>query len=91
MVYCLHHVQRSRFSGEFELFAAAIHLHFLTMRIHSFFSSFKERDFARGGMDAEEDVVIPAGPLPFQHTMVDQLRKLGLPVMLKNGTPYSYS
>jgi hypothetical protein len=36
-------------------------------------------------MCAEEDVVIPAGPLPFQHTMVDQLRKLGLPVMLKNG------
>jgi hypothetical protein len=41
-------------------------------------------------MDAEEDVVIPAGPLPFQHTMVDQLRKLGLPVMLKNGKQ-SYS
>ena len=36
-------------------------------------------------MVAESDVTIPAGPLPFQHTMVDQLRKLGLPVMLKNG------
>lgn len=50
-----------------------------------FFSDFKEDDFARGGMNADQDVVIPAGPLPFQHTMVDQLRKLGLPVMLKNG------
>ena len=26
------------------------------------------------------------GALEFQHTMVDSLRKMGLPVMLKNGT-----
>jgi len=28
--------------------------------------------------------VIPKGPLSFQHTMDETLRKLGLPVMLKN-------
>ena len=58
---------------------------FLKWFLSRFFSSFRERDFARGGMNAEDDIVIPAGPLPFQHTMVEQLRKLGLPVMLKNG------
>lgn len=51
----------------------------------SFFSKYSEMDYARSGMPATQDVVIPAGPLNFQHTMVDQLRKLGLPVMLKTG------
>jgi hypothetical protein len=55
----------------------------------SFFKKYSEKDFARSGTTATEDVIIPAGPLPFQHTMVDQLRKLGLPVMLKTGDALS--
>uniref|UniRef100_A0A6U4IQ12 Ribosome assembly factor mrt4 n=1 Tax=Hemiselmis andersenii TaxID=464988 RepID=A0A6U4IQ12_HEMAN len=53
--------------------------------IIDFFKKFVETDFARGGTPATVTHTIPAGPLPFQHTMVDQLRKLGLPVMLKTG------
>jgi len=52
--------------------------------IIDFFASYQESDFVTSGETAEEDVVIPAGPIPFQHTMVNQLRKLGMPVMLKN-------
>mmetsp|Transcript_38198 Transcript_38198/g.120303 ORF Transcript_38198/g.120303 Transcript_38198/m.120303 type:complete len:170 (-) Transcript_38198:92-601(-) len=54
--------------------------------ITSFFDKYQESDFAKGGVEATEDYEIQAGPLPFQHTMVEPLRKLGLPVMLKNGT-----
>ena len=52
----------------------------------AFFKSFCEDEFATSGNIAKADYVIPQGPLAFQHTMADPLRKLGLPVMLKNGT-----
>jgi len=52
----------------------------------SFFKSFSEPEYATGGTIATSDYVIPQGPVAFQHTMADPLRKLGLPVMLKNGT-----
>jgi mRNA turnover protein 4 len=51
-----------------------------------FFRSFSEEEYATAGTPAASDYVIPQGPLAFQHTMADPLRKLGLPVMLKNGT-----
>jgi len=52
----------------------------------AFYEKFQEDEFARSGTPAVRDVVLQQGPLQFQHTMVDPLRKLGLPVMLKNGT-----
>jgi len=52
----------------------------------SFFKSFSEKEFATSGTLASTDYVVPLGPLAFQHTMADPLRKLGMPVMLKNGT-----
>jgi mRNA turnover protein 4 len=52
----------------------------------AFFKSFCEDEYATGGNVATSDYVIPQGPLAFQHTMADPLRKLGLPVMLRNGT-----
>jgi len=52
------------------------------------FDSHGELDFARSGAIATQDIVVPAGPLggTFQHTMVPQLRKLGLPCELQRGT-----
>lgn len=45
----------------------------------------KEWAYARSGFEAPRTVSIPAGPLPqFQHTMVEELRRLGLPVDLKD-------
>jgi len=52
----------------------------------AFFKTFSEPEFATGGALAVSDYAIPAGPVAFQHTMADPLRKLGLPVMLRNGT-----
>ena len=52
----------------------------------SFFKTFCEPEFATGGTVASADYIIPQGPVAFQHTMADPLRKLGLPVMLRNGT-----
>ncbi|MGB1605536.1 MAG: mRNA turnover 4 family protein [Promethearchaeia archaeon] len=51
----------------------------------AFFRSFREEEFATAGTPATADYVLEVGPLGFQHTMADPLRKLGLPVMLKNG------
>lgn len=45
----------------------------------------KEHAYARSGFKAPRAVSVPAGPLPqFQHTMVEELRRLGLPVDLKD-------
>jgi len=49
------------------------------------FNGLHKDDYATSGSAAKQDVHLQAGPLNFQHTMVDPLRKLGLPVMLKNG------
>ncbi len=43
-------------------------------------------DYARSGFKATENVSIPEGPLTnFVGSMVEGLRKLGLPVELQNG------
>jgi mRNA turnover protein 4 len=52
-----------------------------------FFETYGELDFARSGALATQSIVVPAGPLAIklQHTMVPQLRKLGLPCELNRG------
>ena len=59
------------------------------------FAAFSSRDFARAGFVPAEAVRVPAGPLPgLPHTMLDQLRKLGMPVVLERGVlvlPQAYS
>eukprot|EP01102_Stenamoeba_stenopodia_P005135 TRINITY_DN15645_c0_g1_i1.p1 TRINITY_DN15645_c0_g1~~TRINITY_DN15645_c0_g1_i1.p1 ORF type:complete len:240 (-),score=64.17 TRINITY_DN15645_c0_g1_i1:15-734(-) len=52
----------------------------------NFFNTYKQSDFARSGAKATQQVALSKGPMPeFSHAMADRLRKLGLPVMLKNG------
>jgi len=56
--------------------------------ITSWFESFKEPDFARAGNTATEEVTLPEGPLNsdiFPHMMEPELRRLGLPTVLKKG------
>uniref|UniRef100_A0A7S1CDL9 Ribosome assembly factor mrt4 n=1 Tax=Bicosoecida sp. CB-2014 TaxID=1486930 RepID=A0A7S1CDL9_9STRA len=54
--------------------------------VAAFFDEYGFLDFARGGFEATEDVELEAGPLEgMQHTMVEQLTKLGLPVVLDRG------
>lgn len=56
--------------------------------IKTFFDNLDEPDFARAGhvVQGEEDIVIEAQHLTgFPSSMVEPLRKLGLPVDLKNG------
>merc|ERR1712070_894088 len=53
--------------------------------VEPFFRSFREEEYATAGTPATADYELEVGPLGFQHTMADPLRKLGLPVMLKNG------
>lgn len=51
-----------------------------------------ELDYARSGSVATKTVELAAGPLPeMQHTMVEELRKLGLPVELKRGVVTLYA
>ncbi|XP_064392229.1 mRNA turnover protein 4 homolog [Halichondria panicea] len=50
------------------------------------FQDFQEKDHARSGFVATEEVVCQQGPLSqFTHTMEPQLRKLGLPTALTKG------
>ncbi len=50
------------------------------------FQGFQEKDHARSGFVATEEVVCKQGPLSqFTHTMEPQLRKLGLPTSLTKG------
>jgi len=52
----------------------------------SWFAQYGEADYARSGNPATETVSIPEGPqAQFSHTMEPQLRKLGLPTVLKRG------
>jgi mRNA turnover protein 4 len=54
--------------------------------IQGVFEKFGELDYARAGAVATQDIVIPPGPIEdMQHTMVPQLRRLGLPCDLKKG------
>ncbi|KAJ3362489.1 mRNA turnover 4 [Allomyces arbusculus] len=57
-----------------------------------FFKSYTVPDFARAGNIARETVTVPEGPVvrgaendPFPHNMEPQLRKLGMPTVLKKG------
>ena len=53
------------------------------------FQDFQEKDHARSGFVATEEVVCQQGPLSqFTHTMEPQLRKLGLPTALTKGVCY---
>ncbi|KAG8142204.1 putative Ribosome assembly factor mrt4 protein [Naja naja] len=52
----------------------------------SWFSQFRETDFARAGNKATFAVNLDMGPLEqFSHSMEPQLRQLGLPTALKKG------
>ncbi|XKL69431.1 hypothetical protein PGB90_007200 [Kerria lacca] len=55
--------------------------------IIEFFNTYREREYASAGFTPSETITIPEGPLPaeFIHSMESQLRKLGMPVLLKNG------
>lgn len=56
------------------------------------FSKYSCQDFAHGGFVALREVTLPVGPLPqFPHSMEPQLRKLGMPTVLKKGAaPFTY-
>ena len=58
------------------------------------FAAYGEADFARAGFVPAESVRQEPGALTLPHTMLDQLRKLGMPVRLDKGTlvlPQAYS
>jgi len=63
--------------------------------VAAFFAGFSAADFARAGFVPAAAVRVEAGPLPaLPHTMLDPLRKLGMPVVLEKGTlvlPQPYS
>ena len=42
-------------------------------------------DYAKAGTIPVDTINVPAGPLPFPVTMIDELRKLGLVVEADNG------
>ena len=50
-----------------------------------FFNEYKSVDYARAGFKATESFVIPKGELPFAHSLFEELKKLRLPVEMKNG------
>ena len=52
------------------------------------FAAHEAPDFARAGAVADRDVAVPRGKLDLPHTMVDELRKLGMTSLrLDKGTP----
>ncbi|KAG0234692.1 mRNA turnover and ribosome assembly protein [Actinomortierella wolfii] len=58
--------------------------------VKEYFANFRESDYARSGVVATQEYVVPAGPVyrgedPFPHNMEPQLRLLGMPTILKNG------
>ena len=54
--------------------------------ILSFFKEYKSLDYARAGFKATEEFVIQKAEMPFAHSMMEEFRKLRLPVEMKNGT-----
>ena len=50
-----------------------------------FFREYKSLDYARAGFKATESFVIPKGEMPFAHSMMEEFKKLRLPVEIKNG------
>lgn len=62
--------------------------------VAAFFDAFGEADFARAGFVPSATVTVPPGKLELPHTLLEQLRKLGMPVRLDKGAlvlPQSYS
>lgn len=54
--------------------------------LREFFDTYAEDDFARSGFETPVAVTLDAGLLDFfPHTMLEPLRKLGLPVVLERG------
>jgi len=52
----------------------------------SYFDSFTETDYARGGAKVKQTVVLEEGPLTqFAHNIEPHLRSLGMPTALKKG------
>ncbi|XP_074656349.1 mRNA turnover protein 4 homolog [Tubulanus polymorphus] len=55
-------------------------------KVLKYFDDYRVSDYARGGMEATQTIIIEAGPLnQFSHSMEIQLRQLGLPTCLKRG------
>ena len=53
----------------------------------SYFDNFAVKDFARAGAEADATIEMKQGPLEYlPHTMLEMLRKLGMPVELQKGT-----
>ncbi|KAK8792056.1 hypothetical protein WA158_005433 [Blastocystis sp. Blastoise] len=50
-----------------------------------FFSEYHIQDYARSGFISTQKFVIPEGPMPFAHSMLEEFKKLKLPVILKDG------
>jgi mRNA turnover protein 4 len=56
--------------------------------VEAFFAAHAAPDYARAGAVADRDVVVPRGKLELPHTMVDELRKLGMTgLKLDKGVP----
>ena len=53
--------------------------------VMNFFREYKSLDYARAGFKATENFVIPKGEMPFAHSMMEEFKKLRLPVEIKNG------
>lgn len=58
--------------------------------VTEWFSTHRQFCFARSGSMATETVQLPEGPLDLPHPMEPQLRKLGLPTRLKDGSFLAY-
>ena len=56
--------------------------------VEAAFAEYEQPDFARAGCVAPADVSVPRGPLSLPHTMVEELRKLGMnSLRLDKGVP----
>lgn len=54
--------------------------------VEEYFNTYREKDYARAGTIASQNVVITSGMISsFPVGMMEQLRKLGLPIEIKNG------
>jgi len=58
--------------------------HFFSSR---FFKQHAEPDFARAGFIPKETIVIPEGKVDMAFSLEPRLRQLGMPTLLKDGSP----
>lgn len=78
----LHHVGKRIKGGSVGLLLTSLP----RQQVESYFEQWEEPDFARAGSEASEQVVVTNEMLStFPVSMVEQLRKLGMPVEIKNG------